>query len=69
LLNHSKLGGNCFTKLFEIATEPHLILWAAKDIRTGQELTYDYVDRNKVALQSHPWLKEWSFKFFVFVSI
>jgi histone-lysine N-methyltransferase SETD8 len=58
LLNHSKLGGNCFTKLFEIATEPHLILCAAKDIRTGQELTYDYGDRNKVALQSHPWLKE-----------
>lgn len=58
LLNHSKLGGNCYTKLFEVNSKPHLILCASKDIRTGQELTYDYGDRNKVSLESHPWLKE-----------
>ena len=58
LLNHSKLGGNCHTKLFEINAKPYLILVAARDIRPGEELTYDYGDRNKMSLQSHPWLAE-----------
>ena len=58
LLNHSKLGGNCHTKLFEIGGKPHLILVASRDIRVGEELTYDYGDRNKLSLQSHPWLAE-----------
>lgn len=58
LLNHSKLGGNCHTKLFEINSKPYLILVASRDIRPGEELTYDYGDRNKMSLQSHPWLAE-----------
>jgi [histone H4]-lysine20 N-methyltransferase SETD8 len=58
LLNHSKLGGNCHTKLFEINSKPYLILCASRDIRPGEELTYDYGDRNKMSLQSHPWLAE-----------
>ena len=58
LLNHSKLDGNCQTKLFEIDSKPHLILVAARDIRPGEEMTYDYGDRNKVSLESHPWLAQ-----------
>jgi SET domain-containing protein len=58
LLNHSKLGGNCHTKLFEINSKPYLILVASRDIEPGEEMTYDYGDRNKISLESHPWLAE-----------
>lgn len=58
LLNHSKTEFNCMTKLFEINSKPHLILVAARDIKPGEEMTYDYGDRNKDSLESHPWLAE-----------
>lgn len=60
LLNHSKLEGNCQAKLFETDTRPFIILVAARDIATGEEMTYDYGDRNKVSLAAHPWLATWS---------
>lgn len=56
LLNHSKTDGNCRTQLFEINSKPHLILVAARDINAGEEMLYDYGDRNKTAIESHPWL-------------
>lgn len=56
LLNHSKTDGNCQTKLFEMNSRPYLILVAARDIRPGEEMLYDYGDRNKVSIESHPWL-------------
>ncbi|XP_071789794.1 N-lysine methyltransferase KMT5A-like [Asterias amurensis] len=55
LLNHSK-SGNCTTKLISINSTPYLILVAAKTISVGEELVYDYGDRDKESLQSHPWL-------------
>lgn len=56
LLNHSKTEGNCRTQLFEIDSKPHLILVAARDIKPGEEMLYDYGDRNKNSIESHPWL-------------
>jgi histone-lysine N-methyltransferase SETD8 len=56
LLNHSKLDGNCQAKLFETAARPYIILVAARDIRVGEELTYDYGERDKSAIEAHPWL-------------
>jgi [histone H4]-lysine20 N-methyltransferase SETD8 len=56
LLNHSKLEANCFTKLFEFNSKPYLVLMAARDIELGEELLYDYGERNKTAIDSHPWL-------------
>jgi SET domain-containing protein len=56
LLNHSKLDGNCQAKLFETEARPYIILVAARDIRMGEELTYDYGERNKTAIEAHPWL-------------
>ena len=56
LLNHSKTDGNCRTQLFEINSKPHLILVAARDIKPGEEMLYDYGDRNKNSIESHPWL-------------
>ncbi|XP_022106615.1 N-lysine methyltransferase KMT5A-like [Acanthaster planci] len=55
LLNHSK-SGNCTTKLISIDDRPYLILVAARPITAGEELVYDYGDRNKESLRSHPWL-------------
>ena len=57
LLNHSKTSGNCHTKLIEVKGNPYLILVASKDISAGEELQYDYGDRSKTSIDSHPWLK------------
>ena len=57
LLNHSKSKSNVCTKLHPINDMPRLILLAAQDIDIGEELVYDYGDRSKDSLESHPWLK------------
>ncbi|XP_062590160.1 N-lysine methyltransferase KMT5A-like [Saccostrea cucullata] len=57
LINHSKTSGNCHTKLTEINARPYLMLMASRDISVGEELLYDYGDRKKESLESHPWLK------------
>lgn len=57
LLNHSKISNNVTTKLFAIKNEPRLILVASKDIEAGTELTFDYGDRSKAAIEANPWLK------------
>ena len=59
LLNHSKTNGNVTTQLFPIKGTPHLILVAARDIEANEELLYDYGDRSKSSVESHPWLKVW----------
>ena len=56
LLNHSR-SGNCKTKVHVIKDKPHLIFVMTQDVKAGEELTYDYGDRSKDALESHPWLK------------
>lgn len=63
LLNHSKKNPNCKTKLIDVPNKksggsmPRLIIVAKKDIMAGEELTYDYGDRDKNSIHSHPWLK------------
>ncbi|XP_045171126.1 N-lysine methyltransferase KMT5A-like [Mercenaria mercenaria] len=57
LLNHSKTKGNCHTKLVDVRGQPYLILVASRDISEGEELLYDYGDRSKASVDSHPWLK------------
>ncbi|KAI5634064.1 SET domain-containing protein [Phthorimaea operculella] len=54
LVNHSR-NGNLSTKALWV-DGPRLVLLAAQDISPGEELTYDYGDRSKEALQHHPWL-------------
>lgn len=55
LVNHSR-NGNLMTKVVMIQKQPHLVLIAKEDLPAGVELTYDYGDRSKEALQHHPWL-------------
>lgn len=57
LVNHSQKG-NLITKTFAVDDKPHLIFIACKDIQPGEELLYDYGDRRKESLQSHPWLSQ-----------
>lgn len=55
LVNHSR-NGNLVTKTVMMGKHPHLVLIAKDDLPVGVELTYDYGDRSKEALQHHPWL-------------
>lgn len=55
LVNHSKKG-NLKTQPFFVKECPHLVLLACRDIQPGEELVYDYGDRSKSSLESHPWL-------------
>lgn len=57
LLNHSKTNSNCHPKIVIVQDRPCLILFASRNIATGEELQYDYGDRSKVSIDSHPWLK------------
>ena len=56
LLNHSRSGNLC-PKVYVVEDEPHLIFLARKSISKGEELTYDYGDRDKEAIRNHPFLK------------
>ncbi|XP_067681478.1 N-lysine methyltransferase KMT5A-like [Haliotis asinina] len=56
LINHSR-NGNCQPKIFEIKKLPYLTLVASRKISVGEELLYDYGDRSKSSVESHPWLK------------
>lgn len=58
LINHSIKGANLKTRSVKIGGKPRLIFLAKRDIRSGEELLYDYGDRSKLSLQSHPWLKK-----------
>uniref|UniRef100_A0A6F9DGZ1 [histone H4]-lysine(20) N-methyltransferase n=1 Tax=Phallusia mammillata TaxID=59560 RepID=A0A6F9DGZ1_9ASCI len=63
LLNHSRRNPNCLTRLVWVQGNdskkilPRLVIVAKREITTGEELTYDYGDRDRSALEVHPWLK------------
>ena len=56
LLNHSRKFPNCITKVVTLKDTPRLILVARQDLPKGTELVYDYGDRSRESLVSHPWL-------------
>ena len=58
LINHSRKAPNCKSRLFILNDIPHLIFIALNDIKPKTELLYDYGDTRRVALESHPWLKD-----------
>ena len=55
LLNHS-VNGNVESKLVNVSSKPVLILVAKSDIPQDAELLYDYGERSKEIIESHPWL-------------
>jgi len=58
IFNHSRFSSNCHTKKIEINEIPYLILVASRDIFPGEELTFDYGDRNRKNISSNQWLAE-----------
>ena len=57
LLNHSKSEANCATRLVSVKDRPYLILETKRDIQAGEELLYDYGERSRDIIASHPWLQ------------
>ena len=56
LLNHSRLHPNCKAKVYLLGSTPKLILIAKNDIKNGDELCFDYGERNKKSILANPWL-------------
>jgi len=56
LINHSRKAPNCKTRLYIYEDKPHLIFIALRDIETNEELLYDYGERDRKAIEAHPWL-------------
>ena len=56
LINHSRGGANVLTKVIEIEGCPHLCFIAARGIKKGEELQYDYGDRRRAIVNTFPWL-------------
>ena len=57
LINHSRTNANLKSQGIEVDDTPHLIFYAIRDIKHGEELAYDYGDRSAASLRIHPWLK------------
>jgi histone-lysine N-methyltransferase SETD8 len=56
-INHRRLSPNLTPKIRQIDGQPHLVFFALRDISEGEELVYDYNDRNKDSISKNPWLK------------
>ena len=41
-----------------IENSPRIIFIAKRDIKSGEEITYDYGDRTKSAIFGNPWLRK-----------
>ena len=57
LLNHSRNKPNIKSQITDVDGSPHIIFYSTKEIKSGEELMYDYGDRSQTSLREHPWLK------------
>jgi len=56
-INHSKDAPSLVPRVCLDEHEfPHILLFAAKDIARGEELTFDYGDRRREVVKCNPWL-------------
>jgi len=56
-VNHSRKKPNCKMIIDEKHFLPKLYLFAIRDISKGEEILYDYGDRDPATLRDQPWLK------------
>lgn len=59
LLNHSRnktLFNVKPVKITDNNNQPHIVFFSSKDINAGEELLFDYGDRDTDSLQQNPWL-------------
>ncbi len=48
---------NAKPEVIELEGEPRLFFRATRNIPIGEEVLYDYGDRDPVSLREHPWLR------------
>src|SRR4051794_37436814 len=59
LVNHSRLKANVIvSRVFDDINQPRLMFRSARRIEAGEELLFDYGDRDKESVQANPWLDE-----------
>ena len=57
LINHSATQANILPKIIEVKTgKVCLYFTALRDIECGEELVYDYGERNPAIVKANPWL-------------
>ena len=56
LVNHSIVAANVDVKVVVVDNVPRLILFASRDIKTGEEILYDYGERDPEIRAANPWL-------------
>lgn len=56
LLNHSCKHPNLIAKVITVKKQPRLIFVAFRDIGEGEELLFDYGERDEEAIKENPWL-------------
>jgi histone-lysine N-methyltransferase SETD8 len=57
LMNHSRRAPNLrAAKVIDHLHRPHLCLYALRDLAPGEELLFDYGERDKVTIAAFPWL-------------
>lgn len=58
LINHSAIQANVIPKVVEVkAAKVSLYCKALRDIECGEELMYDYGERNIDIVKANPWLR------------
>ncbi|KAH7647911.1 hypothetical protein FG379_000973 [Cryptosporidium bovis] len=56
LINHSKKNPNLTTKIVVINEIPRLFFTSKRDLECGEELLFDYGDKDPISILHHPWL-------------
>jgi len=57
LISHSRRGPNLVPRKVVVDGVPRLALMARRDITYGEELAYDYGERDKAVLEAFSWLQ------------
>ena len=56
LVNHAICGANTEVKVVNVNNVPRLVLFARQDILSGDEILYDYGDRDPETRAENQWL-------------
>ncbi|KAH8741744.1 hypothetical protein FG386_001318 [Cryptosporidium ryanae] len=56
LINHSKKNPNLITRIMMLNKIPRLFFISKRDLECGEELLFDYGDRNPISILHNPWL-------------
>ncbi len=56
IINHSCKKPNLLPRIVEISGTPHLFFVTSRNVAIGEELLYDYGERDKMVIRSNQWL-------------